>query len=195
MITAGRELPLATLLMSNQACLATDPRDKIFAMLGMASDVIQVGRVSGIPVSANYTTPAAEVFAEFARAYINYYDFLDVLSSKVFEEVTEGLPSWVYDWSKDPHCTPLMLRENPSGYCASKGFRAGCTYCDNGRKLKISGIIFDEVAQVGRVLFEPGPDDNIDDVNIFCEWATLAEEIKSYPDGTSSHPDSHCKFG
>jgi hypothetical protein len=90
-ITAGRELPLATLLMSNQACLATDPRDKIFAMLGMASDVIQVGRVSGIPVSANYTTPAAEVFAEFARAYINYYDFLDVLSSKVFEEVTEGL--------------------------------------------------------------------------------------------------------
>ena len=47
--------------------------------------------------------------------------------------------------------------------------------------LQIWGIIFDEVAQVGRVPFEPGPDDNIDNVNIFCcEWATLAEEVKSY---------------
>jgi hypothetical protein len=76
-----------------------------------------------------------------------------------------------------------MLRENPSEYCASKGCRAGCIYSDNGRKLQVSGIIFDEVAQVGKALIEPRLGEGVDDVNILWEWGNLAEKVKSYPNG------------
>jgi hypothetical protein len=182
-LAAGNELVLATLLVSAQNCLATDPRDKIFALLGIGSDTSRIREATKILVTPNYKRPVAEVFTEFARTCIDHYGFFDILSSKVFEEATDGLPSWVPDWSKHQPCTPLMIYGNPSGYCASKGSRAECTYSSNGRRLQIWGIIVDEVTQVGDALFESGPDGKIDDANIFYEWACLAGELESYPNG------------
>ncbi|RTE68587.1 hypothetical protein BHE90_017035 [Fusarium euwallaceae] len=183
-IAAGHELPLAHLLVSAHNCLATDPRDKIFALLGIGSDAGRVGETTKTLVTPNYKKPVAEVFTEFARTCIDHYGFLDILSSKVFEEATDGLPSWVPDWSKHQPCTPLMIYGNPSVYCASKGSRAECTYSSDGRRLKIWGIIVDEVTKVGSALFESGPNGKIDDANIFFEWACLAGEVQSYPSGT-----------
>lgn len=180
-IAAGKELPLVTLLLSNQACLATDARDKIFAMLGMASDVIQPGRAEGLPVSPNYRKAAAEVFTESAKSCIDYFDALDILAATVWEPEELKAPSWVPDWTKSLHCAPLMVRENTAEYRASRGCGARCKYSENGQILHIFGIIFNRVAEVGSPLIEPGSGQNIDDVNIQSEWATIAEKLKSYP--------------
>ncbi|RFU79769.1 het-domain-containing [Trichoderma arundinaceum] len=182
-IAAGSELPLAHLLVSAHNCLATDARDKIFALLGLGSDTRLVGDVAASLVTPSYEKPVAQVFTEFVRTCFDHYGFLDILSSKVFEGATDGLPSWVPDWSKHQPCTPLMIHGNPSNYSASKGSRAECSYGADGRLLHIRGTIVDEVAHVGSVLFEPEPDQKIDDASIFYEWACLAEQIRSYPGG------------
>jgi len=42
-VAAGNGLPLALLLVLARNCLTTDPRDKVFALLGIGSDVELVG--------------------------------------------------------------------------------------------------------------------------------------------------------
>ena len=180
-IATKEQLPLVTLLLANQGCLATDPRDKIFAMLGMATDVIQLDRAEGLPIWPNYSKSVAEVFTEFAKSCLDYFDTLDILAAKIWEVDGLKLPSWVPNWEKVSQSAPLMLRENPSEYHASRGCRGGCKYSENGQNLHIFGILFDRIAGTGRPLVEPGPDQNIDDVSIQIEWATIVERLKSYP--------------
>jgi hypothetical protein len=180
-IAAGMELPLTMLLLSAVACQATDPRDKIFSMLGMATDVIQPGKPDGLRIAAKYEKTPPEVFIDFAKECIDYFDALDVLAGKLFEAEESKLPSWVPNWSMDLICTPLMIRASPSGYNACKSHGARCSYGENGRNLYIHGIMFDQVANVGRAMVEPGPGQNIDDVNIYLEWANLAGNLKFYP--------------
>ncbi|KAI1410613.1 hypothetical protein F5Y13DRAFT_202086 [Hypoxylon sp. FL1857] len=180
-IAGGDELPLINLLASAQNCLATDPRDKIFALLGIGSDARCVGEATKTLVTPNYEKPVAEVFMQFAKTCIDHYGFLDILSCKAFDEATDGLPSWVPDWSESQQCTPLMVYGGPPNYHASKGSKAECTYSSNGKRLQIRGIIVDQVTKVGSTLLESKPDEKIDDASIFYEWACLAEEVKSYP--------------
>jgi hypothetical protein len=184
-IAAGKELPLVTLLLSNQACLSTDPRDKIFAMLGISSDVIRSDRAEGLPISPNYRKTAAEVFTESAKSCIDYFDTLDILAATACEPKESKVPSWVPDWSKALHCTPLMVRENTAEYRTSRGCRARCEYSENCQILHIFGIVFDRVAEVGKALIEQGRGQDIDDVNIQTEWAEIAEKLKSYPGNDS----------
>lgn len=70
---------------------ATDPRDKIYALLGLSKD----GESFGDHVSYSHTETPAKVFTRFARLFVENGDVLEVLFQAGLESCDAGLPSWV----------------------------------------------------------------------------------------------------
>lgn len=73
---------------------ATDDRDKIYGILGLAKDADELGIVP------NYKNTTSEVYTETAKALLlsGHVDFLWFCQ---FPKSIQGLPTWVPDWSKN----------------------------------------------------------------------------------------------
>ena len=71
---------------------ATDPRDKLFGLLGLSKEFSDF-------VAIDYTSPVDQVFEDFALAFINRTRTLDVLVSLGGDSRLSNLPSWAPDWS------------------------------------------------------------------------------------------------
>ena len=86
------------LLIDFRAFKATDPRDKVYALLGLAS---MSRDLTFPPIDYSDTKPVREVFCEIALAIIENTRDLGVLclthSSSDF-----NLPSWAPDWTTQP---------------------------------------------------------------------------------------------
>lgn len=79
---------------------AKDPRDKIYAMLGLCADVDRL--IVGPP---DYSRPVDEIYTGLARKFITIHDSLDLICfSALFNDSSDvedqdiALPSWAPDW-------------------------------------------------------------------------------------------------
>jgi hypothetical protein len=72
--------------------LASDQRDKIFGLLGLAGDVESLG------ILPNYLKSCREVYIDTARRVIQS-GRVNILSMSQFPKGPEALPTWVPDWS------------------------------------------------------------------------------------------------
>jgi hypothetical protein len=89
-------MDLFILLERFRHCLATDERDKVFALLGLASSSLAQERV--VQVTPDYSKPAIDVFKFLALQYINKRKNLDIIChAKLPNHVP--IPSWVPSWS------------------------------------------------------------------------------------------------
>ncbi|KAH6716700.1 heterokaryon incompatibility protein [Leptodontidium sp. MPI-SDFR-AT-0119] len=75
---------------------STDPRDKVFALLGLASDTLGV--------RADYSMDVDAVFTDAAVRIINQRENLDIICQSQWQSFSnpkrrQGLPSWVPDFS------------------------------------------------------------------------------------------------
>lgn len=68
---------------------ATNPRDKVYGFLGLATENI----------TPDYTKPVSEVYTDTARTLIEENGNLDVLRACLFTGSVADLPSWVPDWT------------------------------------------------------------------------------------------------
>ena len=100
---SSKSPPLIYLLRSLRDFQATDPRDKIFALLGIAGDA----EVQGI--FPDYRKACEDVYTDLARTLIQN-GFIELLSLCEFPKKVDGLPSWVPDWSREVYRTPLQQR-------------------------------------------------------------------------------------
>ena len=100
---AAGPFPLVYLLRNLRSFGATDPRDKIFALLGVASDARALG------LSPDYRKSCEEVYSEVALALIRSGHY-DPLSLKDSSKQIVGLPSWSADWSFRSRRNPLQER-------------------------------------------------------------------------------------
>ncbi|KAH8674262.1 hypothetical protein BX600DRAFT_457272 [Xylariales sp. PMI_506] len=132
-----RPLRLITVLSIFRALDATDPRDKIFAFLNLATD-----NLSLLP---DYTIDVQEVFRRAAETIMTATGTLSVLSQVQDPQDTkiQGLPSWVPDFSVriqrapfdegDEGCqfrasswsNPVKMVFNADGTLTVDGFRVG----------------------------------------------------------------------
>jgi hypothetical protein len=107
-IAPGRRryrLPLVELLGSVSTFQATDGRDKIFAQLGMMTEVAAMDEIP-LTIGPDYCKPVAQVFQEFTRWVISSQNNLDLLAllrsakscSASGRAPSGGLPSWVPDY-------------------------------------------------------------------------------------------------
>ncbi|KAF2709193.1 HET-domain-containing protein [Pleomassaria siparia CBS 279.74] len=87
------QLSLWSLLYMSRACLATDPRDRVFALKSLIGR-----RQSDMDALINYTTSVEETFIETAMF------LLPVLGLRILTAIRHShdlnMPSWIPDWSQ-----------------------------------------------------------------------------------------------
>ncbi|KAL9091073.1 MAG: hypothetical protein Q9165_005000 [Trypethelium subeluteriae] len=148
---------ILSLLVKYRRSKATDPRDKIFALLGMIQSSER-----GV-VSSDYTKPAARIYSEFVTGIVARTGRLDILAFNNMHRKVPDLPSWAPDWSCSCHQdNDLPLLYDPetfamtkdarlqqySGRSASGSKQAKVAYSDDLKTLTAEGIIFDEVREI-----------------------------------------------
>lgn len=100
--------PLLQLLFMHRGAGATDPRDHVYALLGLAED--------GEEFEVDYTKSVAQVFCDTARRILSSSQQLMLLNllGNVRSSSDPTLPSWVPDWRSDMQFLPLVeFAHNP----------------------------------------------------------------------------------
>ncbi|KAH7360156.1 heterokaryon incompatibility protein-domain-containing protein, partial [Rhexocercosporidium sp. MPI-PUGE-AT-0058] len=87
---------LIDMLSRARSLEATEPRDKIFAVLGISAGIDKDAEASLI----DYSLPVAKVYRNFAEYMIESSQSYDILSA-VAVTTSDGMPSWVPDWGTE----------------------------------------------------------------------------------------------
>jgi hypothetical protein len=152
--TCGSEPPLMAERLHHLE--ATDPRDKIYALLGLATDKDELRELGLVP---NYAHSCQQVYANFAIASFKQGQ-LSILSLCQYPKAQRDLPSWVPDWSQ-PLARPLQRLDQNDGLCLHPEYRASkgiplqfLTSCNGGIAGEVSllGLFYDEIDCIGNTL-------------------------------------------
>ncbi|KAF7536302.1 hypothetical protein G7054_g4638 [Neopestalotiopsis clavispora] len=115
----SNNMGIVALMAYSGACELTDPRDRIYGLLGLAkeADRAMIGRPA-------YADDVEEVYLRLVKSFISAYQSLDIICfAQVFravqtnesnEECLENYwPSWIPDWRVRviPFVTPLMVSQ------------------------------------------------------------------------------------
>lgn len=138
-----RQASLLTLLVEARGAQATDARDKVFAMTGMASEAI----------NPDYSKPASEIYREAAQMVLSggTMDWTDLYCCIDHEEPKAGYPSWVPDWSTPRQTTSLGYASRFSGVYGAALYASEdlAQFKMIGDTLSAVGVIFDRVSNIG----------------------------------------------
>lgn len=96
-------------------CKSTDPRDRIYSLLGLASD-------KGLGDPPDYNSDVEKVYSEFVSLFVKTYKSLDIICFvHIFNQhpveaaaMRSVLPSWVPDWKAEvkPFVMPVMASQS-----------------------------------------------------------------------------------
>jgi hypothetical protein len=203
-ILQGGESTLLDVLARFKHTEATDPRDKIYALLGLVTD--------SIGVEVDYTKSVAETYTGVAVALINSSANLDILCQCPWElqhsnadlPRLEGLPSWAPDFRKDqkgtflfaqrgiyaagrPSCSVPCVVEGSiillKGYClgflqapkVSEIMRRRYNVAEFVREWAYKNLITDKSGKIVHHKHHTGED------QLQAFWRTLVGDCKGYP--------------
>ncbi|KAF2763008.1 HET-domain-containing protein [Pseudovirgaria hyperparasitica] len=147
-------LPLRTLIETHRFTKTTDARDKVYALLGLADQ-------NGAPfkslseedtIRADYNLSTQQLYLDTTRAFLLSSRNLGFMSNvqDPSQTVTEGLPSWVPDFSVEQQPYPLMFRGFPRWRANGRGgprWEPDASAMRDGL-LRVQGICIDRVASV-----------------------------------------------
>ncbi|KAK4169828.1 heterokaryon incompatibility protein-domain-containing protein [Cladorrhinum sp. PSN259] len=89
----GEKFDLASLLQFSHPFRASNPRDKVYSLLGLAYDREELG------LKIDYKRPVADLYTDVAsRIFLQSQDLM-LLDDIIYPKSVEGLPSWAPDWS------------------------------------------------------------------------------------------------
>ncbi|KAG5746666.1 hypothetical protein H9Q72_006511 [Fusarium xylarioides] len=87
----GKATTLLSLLQEFSSRKATDDRDKVFALLGLAQDIKTI--------KPSYSLSTVQVYRSTVIDLINHSGSLTALSGDMKRKNSGGIPSWIPDWS------------------------------------------------------------------------------------------------
>ncbi|KAH7240303.1 heterokaryon incompatibility protein-domain-containing protein [Fusarium redolens] len=156
---------LASLLDMTRNYDATDPRDKVYAILGLLEEL---GYKS--PLRVSYRVSVEELYTHVAKILQQDSDTLNVMSHVEVNPLTRqgtlsGLPSWVPNWTVPSSYKSVAEKaaypdlkqqtqdnQDSGGPKQSFGFtgnsKANCQFPSNGNKMVVEGFIFDNIHQI-----------------------------------------------
>lgn len=143
-----RTLRLLSVLSNFRNLDATDPRDKLFAFINLATDDLGL-----IP---DYRASVQDIFRHATEEMIRKYDSLAVLShvQDPSEKKVDKLPGWVPDFSVRLGRTPFDKGDEVVDFCASGHLNMPVHFCAD-RSLEIEGIRVDKIAAVTDINTDP----------------------------------------
>ncbi|CAJ2510846.1 Uu.00g064710.m01.CDS01 [Anthostomella pinea] len=124
---------------------ATNPRDKIYGLLGLASDAMGI-----IP---DYSKSVGEVYTGFFQAYVNTTQDLDLLCQSPWHfgsmmAPKKGMPSWCPDFANPRLPGPGVLFAQRSIFSSgSEKCRTSCRILDE-IYLQVEGVCLDQLAGI-----------------------------------------------
>jgi Heterokaryon incompatibility protein (HET) len=129
---------LLQLLRTHRNKEATDPKDKVYGIIGLSSDFS-----SGTYLEPNYELSVREVYASVVKAHIENYDNLDILGHCGYPRRDPDLPSWVPDWRITPAVIgyPLEKTMETSDGGMQRAYRASgetVSFGDHPPKVKVT---------------------------------------------------------
>ncbi|KFY88006.1 hypothetical protein V500_06634 [Pseudogymnoascus sp. VKM F-4518 (FW-2643)] len=161
---------LLFLLESYREMKSTDPRDKVFGILGIADpkDVASLG------IEVNYQQDTTTLYIHLAKAFIqrdknfNIFQCLGVASNR------KELPTWVPDWAIENEIPlPFGYYRKPN-FCEAGGrMSISVTFGPNGKELVTDGMIIDTISSIGVVV---GPEGR---GKIYQDWEAVAGKVHS----------------
>jgi hypothetical protein len=123
-----------------------DDRDKIFGLLGLATDLEDLGIVP------DYSKTCEETYLDAARKPIQN-GYVDILALSQFPKKLKGLPSWVPDWSGTIRKPCGEISEAGVPFAASGERKVTVVEIDPNRdtygSIGMKGMRVDEVERVG----------------------------------------------
>jgi hypothetical protein len=142
-----KSIPLLDLLRMSRNFACKDPRDRIYAILGLASDVDALGIVR------DYSKTAEEVFIDAAVRLLqaNSVDLLNLVSNT--KEIK--LPSWVPDWSPPRSrllSKPGLVLIPATEYCASGDTACSWNFNRDQSLLTVKGAVSDVIRTIDNLI-------------------------------------------
>ncbi|KAH8597879.1 heterokaryon incompatibility protein-domain-containing protein [Bisporella sp. PMI_857] len=106
---AGPCFTLLELLNQHRDCEATDPRDKVFGLLGLSGDVDNIG------IKPDYTISPQETYTDLFKKHVAATRSLDMICAGRHPRNFNDLPSWVPDWSTDQLIPGICIHDRYVG--------------------------------------------------------------------------------
>jgi hypothetical protein len=166
--------------------VATDPRDKIFALYSIFGNYN-----IDFPIP-DYSKSAADVFAEAAVSVIKCARSLLILSMVNSNDRLPGLPSWVPDWRDPTFGLPIIPPQDFTHFKTREP-----QFSEGGRLLQVFGKVFGRISSRSDSYREypiftnldPGSvaarvaSEGLQRVNVLQDWTRAALSLQSYPTG------------
>jgi hypothetical protein len=147
---------LVHLVVKHLGAQATNPRDKVYALAGIAGSLSKYG------LEIDYTIGVDKVFEDITRSCLRKKSDLDILSfARGSKDDPETAPSWVLDWKYDSEKEPMpvysfawgsALMEDGRRFYATKNSLSEISFGENEKLLGISGSLLDTVSHVGLMM-------------------------------------------
>ncbi|KAF2017677.1 HET-domain-containing protein [Aaosphaeria arxii CBS 175.79] len=192
-LESNKLLSLRILLEIHRFSQSTDPRDKIYAFLGLADKSIEPFQTQSKSLIPNYNRSVQQVYSDVARALLISNGTLSTLEQVQDPSRTKipDLPSWVPDYSIQLKPYPLRLR-GPTVWTASdkRTWRPNILTLENGL-LDVQGFRLDCVHRTALVL-----DESKDPSAMWASYVKLALSLTlPYPNPTrKSHEPSRVEL-
>lgn len=165
----GRKLslPILAQLSLTRTAQSTDPRDKVFGLLGM----------TGNSIVPDYTKPVEEVYLDVARDILRSIGLKAIIQcAGIVSRSHLKLPSWVLDWSTPEHPGVRSTMQTVKDFLASA---TADKYEIEGSILKVTGFCLSTVDSVQSV-----PAEKAEDLGATQAMQTLAYAMIRYDHGT-----------
>lgn len=165
----GDEVPFLEILSASRELAATDPRDKIYALLGLAR-----GKLDKVVVPEYSPSNSAEgVCIQFARHCINTQRGAVETLYCAGTSARGNMPSWVLNWTTHSATNSLANVYNCSG-STNPAIRLG----NDPSSISVRGAVVSRLSTLARYSILHKPED------IYRSAWSLGESIRSHVDST-----------
>lgn len=183
---------LTVLLCSMRRFKATDPRDKVFSLLGLSRTKKQQdshGKADTDAIDPDYSLSTDVIFRQVTEKLMKQKFSLALLSTveDLSLRKTPNLPSWVPDYAVWQEVTILGMPDNPHNYHAGGeevALQNSSEFEGSDHVLSLAGYEVDAINEIGLCLNSDLTEGSLS--NVLLSWLKLVDKLpETYVNGES----------